>query len=84
MPNKQLRSEASRESKLAEIKNLIFRYTLLMILENNKFSIDAAAELRISSWSQLWLFCIWFEQAVTGLEMASRVSCHSKKYELFE
>ena len=52
-------------------------------VEKNNLSIDAAVGLRISSWPKLEKLFIFFEQAIAGLEMVSRISCNSNKNGLF-
>jgi hypothetical protein len=39
--------------------------------------------LRISSWPKIDNLWIMFEQAITGLEMVSRISCNPNKNGLF-
>jgi hypothetical protein len=58
-------------------------YSLLIILEINKLSIDTAVGLRISSWPKLEQLWIRFEQPIAGLEMVSRISCNSNNDGLF-
>ena len=58
-------------------------YTLSIILDDNKLSIDAAARFRINSWPKLEKLSIYFEQLIAGLDMVSRISCKSNKNGLF-
>ena len=58
-------------------------YPLLIILDDNKLSIDAAVGLRISSWPKLEKLWIKFEQSIAALEMVSRISCNPYKNGLF-
>ena len=46
-------------------------------------SIDAAVGFRISSWPELEKLLIYFEQAIAGLEMVSKISCNPYQGGLF-